>query len=185
MRARIVLGGVAMALCGSVLAAQQQFQILATVLDASGAPAADLQPADVRVLEDDKEGKVSRVEAVERRPSVQIPLDNLAYTVEAYLMANGARLDFETRLLLAGVRDCAVFGIPDEDFGESLAAAVELMPGAQLGAEEIRDYLRARIAKYKVPRRIDFHDSLPREDSGKIFKRRLRDPYWSGAGRRI
>jgi hypothetical protein len=76
MRARIVLGGVAMALCGSVLAAQQQFQILATVLDASGAPAADLQPADVRVLEDDKEGKVSRVEAVERRPSVQILLDN-------------------------------------------------------------------------------------------------------------
>lgn len=84
-----------------------------------------------------------------------------------------------------GVQDCAVFGIPDEDFGESLAAAVELMPGAQLGAEEIRDYLRARIAKYKVPRRIDFHASLPREDSGKIFKRRLRDPFWQNAGRKI
>jgi long-chain acyl-CoA synthetase len=84
-----------------------------------------------------------------------------------------------------GVKDCAVFGIPDEDFGESLAAAVELMPGAQLGAEEIRAYLLPRLARFKVPKRIDFHEALPREDSGKIFKRRLRDPFWQNAGRRI
>ncbi|MBN9426568.1 MAG: AMP-binding protein [Burkholderiales bacterium] len=84
-----------------------------------------------------------------------------------------------------GVQDCAVFGIPDEEFGEALAAAVELIPGAQLTASEIQAYLGARLAKYKVPRRIDFHASLPREDSGKIFKRRLREPFWQNVGRRI
>ena len=84
-----------------------------------------------------------------------------------------------------GVKDCAVFGIPDEEFGESLAAAVELMPGAQVSAEQIRAYLQARLAKYKMPKRVDFHASLPREDSGKIFKRRLRDPFWQDAGRKI
>jgi long-chain acyl-CoA synthetase len=84
-----------------------------------------------------------------------------------------------------GVQDCAVFGIPDEDFGESLAAAVELMPGAQVSVREIQAYLEVHLAKYKVPRRIDFHASLPREDSGKIFKRRLRDPFWQATGRQI
>jgi long-chain acyl-CoA synthetase len=84
-----------------------------------------------------------------------------------------------------GVRDCAVFGIPDEEFGESLAAAVELQPGAPLTVEAVRDYLVQRLAKYKVPARIEFHPQLPREESGKIFKRRLRDPYWQGAGRKI
>ncbi|MDM0066813.1 acyl-CoA synthetase [Variovorax sp. J31P207] len=84
-----------------------------------------------------------------------------------------------------GVQDCAVFGIPDDDFGESLAAAVELIPGAEVSARDIQTYLEAHLAKYKVPRRIDFHASLPREDSGKIFKRRLRDPFWQATGRKI
>lgn len=83
------------------------------------------------------------------------------------------------------VRDCAVFGIPDEEMGESLAAAIEPMPGTDPDSDEIRGFLEARIAKYKVPRRIDFHAALPREDSGKIFKRRLRDPFWLAAGRKI
>src|ERR1700756_1550601 len=84
-----------------------------------------------------------------------------------------------------GVRDCAVFGIPDEEFGESLAAAIEAEPGSGLTTDTVRAYLAERIAKYKVPRRIDFHAALPREESGKIFKRRLRDPFWKDAGRRI
>lgn len=84
-----------------------------------------------------------------------------------------------------GVKDCAVFGIPDEEFGETLAAAVELMPGAQLDAAAIQAWLGERLAKYKVPKRIDFHPALPREDSGKIFKRRLREPFWQSAGRKI
>ncbi|MGI4813063.1 MAG: acyl-CoA synthetase [Janthinobacterium lividum] len=84
-----------------------------------------------------------------------------------------------------GVHDCAVFGIPDEDFGESLAAAIEVMPGQTLTAAEVKTFLEQHLAKYKVPRRIDFHATLPREDSGKIFKRRLRDPFWATAGRSI
>ncbi len=84
-----------------------------------------------------------------------------------------------------GVQDCAIFGIPDDEFGESLAAAVQLLPDTVLTAEQIRDYLNQRLSSYKVPRRVDFHDNLPREDSGKIFKRRLRDPFWQATGRQI
>ena len=83
------------------------------------------------------------------------------------------------------IRDCAVFGIPDDDLGESLAAAVELAPGASMSADEVKEFLMARLAKFKVPRTVTFHAALPREDSGKIFKRRLRDPYWEKVGRRI
>jgi long-chain acyl-CoA synthetase len=86
---------------------------------------------------------------------------------------------------MPGVADCAVFGIPDDEFGESLAAAVQPLPGAELSAEGVRAWLHARIAGYKVPRLVTFHDSLPREDTGKIFKRRLRDPYWEGRSRRV
>lgn len=84
-----------------------------------------------------------------------------------------------------GVHDCAVFGIPDEEFGESLAAAVQPVPGVLVCADDVLGYLSARLAKFKLPRRIDFHDTLPREESGKIFKRRLRDPFWARAGRQI
>jgi len=86
---------------------------------------------------------------------------------------------------MPGVRDCAVFGIPDEEFGEALAAAVQPEPGFELSTEAVRRYLEQRIASYKVPRVVTFHDELPREESGKIFKRRLRAPYWEKAGRRI
>jgi long-chain acyl-CoA synthetase len=86
---------------------------------------------------------------------------------------------------LDGVRDCAVFGIPDEEFGEALAAHVERHDGSQLTAEDVRAHVRARLAGYKTPRVVEFSDALPREDSGKIFKRRLREPYWSGRERAI
>jgi long-chain acyl-CoA synthetase len=86
---------------------------------------------------------------------------------------------------MPGVADCAVFGIPDPEFGESLAAAVQLHRGVQVGEREVQDYLRVRLADYKVPREVSFHPSLPREDTGKIFKRRLREPYWAGLKRRI
>ncbi|MEO8296311.1 MAG: acyl-CoA synthetase [Burkholderiales bacterium] len=84
-----------------------------------------------------------------------------------------------------GVQDCAVFGIPDEDMGESLVAAVQLSPGAKLSANDIQAFLRTRLGSIKVPRKIDFHEALPRQDSGKIFKRHLRDVYWQAAGRKI
>jgi long-chain acyl-CoA synthetase len=88
-------------------------------------------------------------------------------------------------LSLPGVRDCAVFGIPDDDFGEALAAHVETDDGARLSAEEVREHVRSKLAAYKTPRVVEFTGSLPREDSGKIFKRRLREPYWRGRERAI
>jgi long-chain acyl-CoA synthetase len=96
--------------------------------------------------------------------------------------------------LMPGVVDCAVFGIPDEEFGEALACAVQTSPNAvaagagsaaALTAESVQHYLRGKLASYKVPRTITFHDALPREDTGKIFKRKLREPYWAGRDRRV
>jgi long-chain acyl-CoA synthetase len=84
-----------------------------------------------------------------------------------------------------GVKDCAVFGIPDEEFGESLCAYIEPEAGAHLDADAVRDYLARHLAHYKTPKVIEFSNQLPREDSGKIFKRKLRAPYWEKAGRRI
>jgi long-chain acyl-CoA synthetase len=84
-----------------------------------------------------------------------------------------------------GVHDCAVFGIPDEEFGESLMAVIEPQPGVVLDLASVRAQLKVALADYKVPKRIEIQSNLPREDSGKIFKRRLRDPYWERAGRRI
>ena len=86
---------------------------------------------------------------------------------------------------MPGVRDCAVFGVPDDEFGEALLAVVETEDQTALDGAEVQGWLRARLAGYKVPRRVEFAASLPREDSGKIFKRRLREPYWHGAGRQL
>ena len=86
---------------------------------------------------------------------------------------------------MPGLQDCAVFGIPDDEYGEQVAAVIEARPGTALTAEQVRGYLRERIAGYKVPKLIEFGRDLPREDSGKIFKRKLRDPYWEKAGRKI
>lgn len=86
---------------------------------------------------------------------------------------------------MPAVADCAVFGIPDEEFGEVVHAVVQPQPGAVLDEEAVKAFLRERIAGYEIPRRVEFRPDLPREDSGKIFKRRLRDPFWEGAGRSI
>jgi long-chain acyl-CoA synthetase len=83
------------------------------------------------------------------------------------------------------VLDCAVFGVPDAEFGESLMAVVQPRPGAAPTVEELRALAASRLASYKVPRVIELREELPREDSGKIFKRALRDPYWAATGRRI
>jgi long-chain acyl-CoA synthetase len=86
---------------------------------------------------------------------------------------------------MPGVHDCAVFGIPDDEYGESLCAYLEPEPDSRLSADEVHNFLASRLARYKIPKVIEFRSELPREDSGKIFKRRLRDPYWEGVGRRI
>jgi long-chain acyl-CoA synthetase len=87
--------------------------------------------------------------------------------------------EIESALIgMDGVRDCAVFGIPDEEFGERLCACIEQEAGAALTPAAVQEYLKRRLANFKVPRDIEFLAALPREASGKIFKRKLRDPYW-------
>jgi long-chain acyl-CoA synthetase len=88
-------------------------------------------------------------------------------------------------ITMPGVHDCAVFGIPDEEFGESLCAYLELEPGAVVEPASVRSFLAPKIAKYKIPKVINIATNLPREDSGKIFKRKLRAPYWERVGRAI
>lgn len=84
-----------------------------------------------------------------------------------------------------GVLDCAVFGIPDEEYGEQLLALVQPQPGHALDPAALVAALRGEIAGYKVPRRIEIVSELPRDDNGKIAKKKLREPYWAGTGRRI
>lgn len=86
------------------------------------------------------------------------------------------------------IADVAVFGIPNEDWGEEIKAVVELKPGVDPNdevKEDIRTFCEDRVAKYKMPRTIDFIDKLPREANGKLIKRKLRDPYWEGRDRAI
>jgi long-chain acyl-CoA synthetase len=83
------------------------------------------------------------------------------------------------------IRDVAVFGAPDPEFGEQIVAAVEPAQGWTPNAAEVMAFLDGKLARFKQPRIVDFHDALPREDSGKIFKPRLRGPYWADAGRKI
>lgn len=78
---------------------------------------------------------------------------------------------------LDGVADAAVFGIPDDEYGESLAAHIELLPEVDLTADVVRDFVATHLARYKVPRVIVFDKNLPRDDSGKLFKRRLKEQY--------
>jgi len=86
---------------------------------------------------------------------------------------------------MPGVADCGVFGIPDEEFGEAICAAVQLQPGVEMTEADVKAYMRGQVAGYKTPRRVEFYAELPREDSGKIFKRKLREPFWAGLERRI
>jgi len=83
------------------------------------------------------------------------------------------------------VGDAAVFGIPDEELGERVHAVVELQPGnapSEAVAAEILASLGGKLAKFKTPRAIDFIDELPRDPNGKLYKRKLRDPYWAAHG---
>lgn len=86
---------------------------------------------------------------------------------------------------MPGVLDSAVFGIPDAEYGEAVCAYVQSAPGHAPQADAIAAFLRQRLAGFKVPKSIRIVDALPREESGKIMKRRLRDPYWERAGRQI
>jgi long-chain acyl-CoA synthetase len=84
------------------------------------------------------------------------------------------------------VKEAAVFGIPDEKWGELVATVIVLRQGTNLSAEEVQHYCRTRIASYKVPRHIEFMtEELPKSGSGKILKRVSREKYWAGQSRRV
>jgi len=86
------------------------------------------------------------------------------------------------------VADVAVFGIPNADWGEEVKAVVEPAPGVAANAalaDEILAFCAERLAKYKRPKSIDFIEAMPRDPNGKLYKRKLRDPYWQGQEKAI
>ena len=86
------------------------------------------------------------------------------------------------------VADAAVFGVPNEDFGEEVKAVVQPMPGVAPGpelAQELMAFCAEHLSKQKCPRSVDFSVELPRLPTGKLYKRLLRDPYWAGRKSRI
>ncbi len=86
------------------------------------------------------------------------------------------------------ISDVAVIGVPDDDFGESVMAIVQVADGVEPGPnleKELIEFCKENLASYKSPRSIDFHDSLPRLPTGKLYKRLLRDQYWGDRKSRI
>ena len=78
------------------------------------------------------------------------------------------------------IYEAAVFGVPSEEWGESVHAVVVVRPGSSLSEDDIVAFAREHLASYKIPRSVSFQDELPKTGSGKILKRELRAPYWAG-----
>jgi long-chain acyl-CoA synthetase len=81
-----------------------------------------------------------------------------------------------------------VFGIPHDDWGEEVKAVIQLTadaPEPDAARQQIADFCETQLAKFKRPRTIDFIEEMPRDPNGKLYKRKLRDPYWEGRDRQI
>jgi long-chain acyl-CoA synthetase len=83
------------------------------------------------------------------------------------------------------IADVAVIGVPNEKWGETAKAVVVLKPDVEVTDQEIIDYARERLARFKCPTSVDRVDVLPRNPSGKILKKDLRAPYWEGRSRNV
>jgi long-chain acyl-CoA synthetase len=83
------------------------------------------------------------------------------------------------------ISEVGVFGIPDDQWGETVCAHIVLNPGESVEARDIIDFTGRHLAHYKKPRRIEFVFSLPRTPSGKVLRRKLREPYWQGQDRKV
>jgi acyl-CoA synthetase (AMP-forming)/AMP-acid ligase II len=124
--------------------------------------------------------------------------DNFIYLTDrkAYMIISGGVNIYpqEAENVLVGhpkVVDVAVFGVPNEDFGEEVKAVVQpaAMPAspdeAAALSKELIAFCREHLADVKCPRSIDFREELPRHPTGKLYKRLLKDEYWANAGRTI
>jgi fatty-acyl-CoA synthase len=123
-----------------------------------------LQTGDLAVI--DSEGYVTIVDR--KKDMILTGGENVYSTeVENVLYAHPA------------VLECAVIGVPDEKWGESVKAVVVLKPGHDAKEDDIIRFCKEKIARFKAPKSVDFLDTMPKTGSGKILKKELRDPYWS------